>query len=152
MTITETANNDLPEQEAVPGAAEKEPEENNHVDEEDVPGTEEDDDDVTVIFLDNAENGADMMSWMDRAGPEMEARRRQVLLRELRRVQRASFIHFSLLCLVPTVLLLVVIATVFGGEEECHSDVTFCELEPRSFVTAFTTRCICDSIPVQRQD
>ena len=115
---------------------------------------EDDDDDVTVIVLDNSDSNnlirSEMMSWIERAGPEMEERRRHVLMRELRRVQRASFIHFALLCVVPTILLLVVIATVLGEEEECVSDVTFCELEPRSFVTAFTTRCICDAIPVNR--
>jgi hypothetical protein len=81
----------------------------------------------------------------------MEQRRRNVLLGELRRVQRASFIHFMLLCLIPTALMIIVIATVVGDEEDCVSEATFCELEPRTFVNAFTTRCVCDSIAVQRQ-
>lgn len=118
---------------------------------EDLQGAESDDD-VTVILLDqNAESqGHGALEWIEQTGPEMEERRRNVLLRELRRVQRASFLHFALLCLIPTALLLIVVATVIGDEEECSSDATFCELEPRTFINAFTTRCVCDPIPVAR--
>ena len=118
---------------------------------EDLQGVESDDD-VTVILLDqNAEShGHGALEWIEQTGPEMEERRRNVLLRELRRVQRASFLHFALLCLIPTALLLIVVATVIGDEEECSSDATFCELEPRTFINAFTTRCVCDPIPVAR--
>lgn len=117
---------------------------------------DDDDDDVTVIVLDEetAANSATMrnrsqeaLAWIDQAeSPEMEERRRNVLMRELRRVQRASFFHFCLLCTIPTVLLLVVIATVVGQEEDCESNTTICELEPRTFINAFTTRCVCDAI------
>lgn len=110
------------------------------------------DDDVTVILLDQTveSQGHGALEWIEQTGPEMEERRRNVLLRELRRVQRASFLHFALLCLIPTALLLIVVATVIGDEEECSSDATFCELEPRTFINAFTTRCVCDPIPVAR--
>jgi hypothetical protein len=125
---------------------------------DDEEGDEDDDDDdeLTVIVLDNtAANRNDdhlaTIAWIEQTGPEMEERRRNVLLGELRRVQRASFVHFVLLCLIPTALLIIVIATVVGEEEDCESDATFCELEPRAFVNAFTTRCVCDSIPVDRQ-
>lgn len=120
--------------------------------------SEDDDDDITIIMLDqNTVNESrnrpeDAFAWIDSTSPEMEERRRNVLVRELRRVQRASFIHFVLLCLIPTALLVIVIATVVGDEENCESDVTFCELEPRSFMNAFTTRCVCDAIPVDRLD
>ncbi|GAX24297.1 hypothetical protein FisN_4Lh002 [Fistulifera solaris] len=112
----------------------------------------ESDDDVTVIMLDQTaeSQGHGALEWIEQTGPEMEERRRNVLLRELRRVQRASFLHFALLCLIPTALLLIVVATVIGDEEECSSDATFCELEPRTFINAFTTRCVCDPIPVSR--
>lgn len=112
----------------------------------------ESDDDVTVILLDHTaeSQGRGALEWIEQTGPEMEERRRNVLLRELRRVQRASFLHFVLLCLIPTALLLIVVATVIGDEEECSSVATFCELEPRTFVNAFTTRCVCDPIPVSR--
>jgi hypothetical protein len=114
------------------------------------------DDELTVIVLDNsaADRNDDQqatIAWIEQTGPEMEERRRNVLLGELRRVQRASFIHFVLLCLIPTALLIIVVATVVGDEEDCVSEATFCELEPRTFVNAFTTRCVCDSIPVQRE-
>jgi len=113
----------------------------------------EDDDDVTVIFLDNSgESGNDQaaIDWIEQTGPEMEERRRNVLLRELRRVQRASFLHFALLCLIPTALLAIVVATVFGDPEDCYSEATSCELEQRNFMNAFTTRCVCDPIDVNR--
>jgi hypothetical protein len=116
---------------------------------------DDDDDELTVIVLDNSAADRDdqqaTIAWIEQTGPEMEERRRNVLLGELRRVQRASFIHFMLLCLIPTALLIIVIATVVGDEEDCESAATFCELEPRTFVNAFTTRCVCDSIPVERQ-
>ncbi|EEC48688.1 predicted protein [Phaeodactylum tricornutum CCAP 1055/1] len=115
-----------------------------------------DDDDLTVIVLHptNDENNRqqEMISWIEQAGPEMENRRRNVLLRELRRVQRASFFHFALLCLIPTILLLIVVATVVGEDENCESEATFCTLETRTFINAFTTRCICDAIPIQSLD
>jgi hypothetical protein len=119
---------------------------------ENLPEAELDDDDVTVIMLDQTaeSQGHGALEWIEQTGPEMEERRRNVLLRELRRVQRASFLHFALLCLIPTALLLIVVATVIGDEEECSSDATFCELEPRTFINAFTTRCVCDPIPVSR--
>jgi len=118
---------------------------------------DDDDDDLTVIVLDqNADdsygNRHAAVAWIEQTGPGMEERRRNVLLRELRRVQRASFLHFCILCLIPTVLLLVVIGTVVGEEEDCESDATFCQLEPRSFINAFTTRCVCDAIPVDREE
>jgi len=113
-----------------------------------------DDDDITVILLDpdehNHHSNVISLDWINQQGPEMEARRRNVLLRELQRVQRASFMHFALLCLIPSALLLVVVLALLSDSEECTSDVTHCELEPRTFVNAFTTRCICDPIPVLR--
>lgn len=120
---------------------------NNSGDEED--DVDDDDDDITIIMLDqntlneNRNRPEDAFAWIDSTSPEMEERRRNVLVRELRRVQRASFIHFVLLCLIPTVLLIIVIATVVGDEEDCESEATFCELEPRSFMNAFTTVRTC---------
>jgi len=113
-----------------------------------------DDDDMTIIGLDqDPEQGtndqqAAALAWIEQNGPEMEERRRTVLLRELQRVQRASFIHFVLLCLIPTSLLFIVVATVLGDDETCESEVTTCATEPRTFINAFTTRCICDAIDV----
>jgi hypothetical protein len=116
--------------------------------------TSSDDDEMTIITLEhnNDQNAAAALAWLDQNGPEMERRRRNVLLRELQRVQRASFIHFMLLCLIPTALVLVVVVTVFGEGEPCGSEVTTtCRQEARTFINAFTTRCICDAIDVKRE-
>ena len=114
-------------------------------------------DDDTVIFLDQTSgdhNDTDHqtttnIAWMDQTtGPEMEQRRKSVLIRELRRVQRASFFHFLLLCLIPTALLVIVITTAIGENEECYSDISDCELEPRRFLNAYTTRCVCEAVDI----
>jgi hypothetical protein len=117
-------------------------------DDEDSQGTE--DDDVTVIVLDRSNNMDSTAAslWAEQDSPEMEERRRHVLIRELQRVQRASFIHFLILCLIPTSLLFIVIATVLGEDDVCESNATLCEQEERTFINAFTTRCVCNAIPV----
>ena len=121
---------------------------------EDCDDDDDDDDDVTVIVLENDDENDEVLAhgWIDQDSPEMQERRRNVLLRELQRVQRASFIHFMILCLIPTSLLFIVIATVLGEDEECSSAATACEKEPRTFINAFTTRCVCDAITVARSD
>jgi hypothetical protein len=119
----------------------------------DEPNDDDDDDDITVIMLDqntsnnNRNRPENAFAWIDSTSPEMEERRRNVLVQELRRVQRASFMHFALLCLIPTILLAIVVATVVGEEEDCESDASFCELEPRTFMNAFTTR-----VSLERKD
>ena len=120
---------------------------------------EEDDDNITVILLDDPEDGVVnhsgliTLDWIHQHGPEMEQRRRTVLLHEIRRIQRAAFCRFALLCLVPTVLLMVVmLALAADGGEDCASDVTQCVLEPRTFANAFTTRCVCEPVPVELPD
>ncbi|KAL7543795.1 hypothetical protein ACHAXR_013131 [Thalassiosira sp. AJA248-18] len=75
--------------------------------------------------------------------------RREAIHREVERVQRANFIHFLVLCLVPTTLLLIVIAAIVSEDGECgggDNGLTVCEREPRNFVNAFTSRCICDAV------
>jgi len=119
-------------------------------------GGDEDDDDVTVIVLDHSPNENEgqrlTIAWTGDAGPQVEERRRAIMLRELQRVQRSSFMHFVILCLIPTVLLFVVIATIVSDDEECYSEATLCYKEPRSFINAFTTRCICEAIAVPRSN
>ena len=124
---------------------------------------DEDEDDITVIILDeaavsNTNNNTiashrtreQALAWIDASqDPAMEERRRGVLMRELKRVQRASFWQFLMLCTIPTILLIVVIGTVVGDEQDCASDTTHCALEPRTFINAFTTRCICDALQVE---
>jgi hypothetical protein len=132
------AGKESPKKDGVEGPAEPNDDNNNNND--------EDDDDITVIMLDqntsnnNRNRPENAFAWIDSTSPEMEERRRNVLVQELRRVQRASFMHFALLCLIPTILLAIVVATVVGEEEDCESDASFCELEPRTFMNAFTTR------------
>lgn len=114
---------------------------------------DDEDDNVTVIFLDQADGqqqaGRNIsLDWIGQMGPEMEQLRRSVLLRELKRVQRTYFWQFALLCLIPLAVLLVLIFTTTQTEGECVSSVTLCSLEARTFANAFTSRCLCDPIPV----
>jgi hypothetical protein len=71
---------------------------------------------------------------------------------QVERVQRANFIHFFLLCLVPTALLVIVIAAIVSDDGDCGSsgddELLACEMEPRSFANAFTTTCICDAVRI----
>ena len=117
---------------------------------------DDDDDDVTVIVLDHSPEDAEgqrlTIAWTGEAGPAVEERRRSIMLRELQRVQRTSFMHFLILCLIPTVLLFIVIATVISEDEDCFSDATVCHKEARNFINAFTTRCVCEAIPVPRSN
>lgn len=112
-----------------------------------------DDDDETVIVLDRR-NTADSATalWAEQDSPELEERRRSILLRELQRVQRASFVHFLILCLIPTSLLFIVIITVLQDDDLCESTATLCEEEARTFINAFTTRCVCNAIQVTKED
>ena len=80
---------------------------------------------------------------------EATAQRRRALHQEVERIQRANFLHFMVLCLVPTTLLIIVIAAILSEDGECNGDVdglTVCQREPRSFVNAFTSRKVRVSI------
>ena len=118
----------------------------------------ESDDDMTIIGLDHdPEQGSRnqhqdaAIAWIERHGPEIEERRRNLLLRELQHVQRVSFVSFMLLCLIPTTLFCVLVATVLGDNDDCSSGVTACVMEARTFLNAFTTRCICDAVNVSKR-
>lgn len=100
--------------------------------------------------------------WTQAETEAYEERRRGMLLRELNRVQRANFIHFCLLFLMPTGLLLVVLLSAFTdkGADECgksgimgdddggEDNLANCYLEPRTFMNAFASRCICDAFEI----
>ena len=75
-----------------------------------------------------------------------EERWREALLGEIQRSQKSNFVHFLMLCLVPTSLLLIVVASVVGERIECDNFPVKCVAEPRSFINAFTSRCICDAV------
>ncbi|CAJ1969302.1 unnamed protein product [Cylindrotheca closterium] len=125
----------------------------NNAESENRDNCDDDDDDETVIVLDR-QNAMDSTSalWAEQDSPELEERRRSILLRELQRVQRASFVHFLILCLIPTSLLLIVVITVLRDDDLCESTATLCEEEPRTFINAFTTRCVCNAIQVTKED
>lgn len=55
---------------------------------------------------------------------------------------------------MPTSLLLIVIAAIFSQDGECNGieGVMVCERESRSFVNAFTTRCVCDAVMSVRDE
>ena len=57
-----------------------------------------------------------------------------------------------MLCLVPTALLVIVIAAIVSYDGGCGGsggdELTACEMEPRSFANAFTTTCICDAVRI----
>jgi hypothetical protein len=149
-TASPTVNiENLVEEPPRPDGGEPESHDGNSSSGEDNDFNDDGDDDMTVIMLEQGmDSGDNAPAVWDQDSPEMEERRRNVLLRELQRVQRASFIHFLILCLIPTSLLFIVIATVLGEEEVCGSDATTCEKEPRTFINAFTTRCVCEAITV----
>ena len=136
MTIRNEGPETVPSTEAVSDSL-AQPNTNGTIDN----GVSDHDDDVTVIVLEAGDDEDEMIGsgWIDQDSPEIQERRRNVLLRELQRVQRASFIHFMILCLIPTSLLFIVIATVLGEDEECESAATTCEKEPRTFISKFRT-------------
>jgi hypothetical protein len=113
----------------------------------------DDSDNETVIFIDTPDgrnqdgsygNGFD---WME---PANEEHRRTILHHELHRIQRSAFLQFVGLCLFPMAVIIFVIVTAAQDDEVCGSVATQCAPEPRTFLNAFTTRCICDPIPVLR--
>ena len=66
---------------------------------------------------------------------------------QVERVQRANFIHFLVLCLVPTALLIIVVTAIVSKETDCGTvGLTTCKMEPRSFTNAFTSVCVCDAV------
>lgn len=91
-------------------------------------------------------NGREPSFWDAEDDVANEERRREAIRNEIERSQRSNFVHFVLLCLVPTSLLLIVVASVLGESDACSGYPTTCANEPRSFINAFTTRCICDAV------
>jgi hypothetical protein len=113
-------------------------------------------DDITVIVLDEAIENIDSANgvssnWIDQNGPEMEERRLRILLPELKRIQRESFIRFAIMFSIPIVLLVIVLAMIpYTNNESCESDIVLCRIESRKFKNGFKGRCICDPIPTAK--
>jgi hypothetical protein len=96
--------------------------------------------------------------------------RRNEMVQELRVVERSSFRLFLMILVVPVVLLVVAVAAVVSDDVDCSGMAqasvggtaseggssstqpeaaagVSCWNDPRTFRNAFSTRCICDSVP-----
>ena len=73
-----------------------------------------------------------------------EERRRESLTQELNRVQRSNFISFSLLCMIPIVLIGLILMNSFRSDGDCLGyETAKCERNTRSFLNAFGNKCFC---------
>ena len=73
-----------------------------------------------------------------------ESQRRVRLNEELIRIQKKNFIHFTILCLLPLFLLVLVLVSSFTAKGTCDGyEISSCKFEDRSFMNAFVRRCIC---------
>jgi len=94
---------------------------------------------------------------------EYEQRRRIELLEEIKHVQRKHCMHVLFLAFIPILLLFVrlfssVVNSGMNAEQCAESSTTIqingnplqinCDLEPRQFMNAFTSRCLCNAIPI----
>jgi hypothetical protein len=118
---------------------------------------DEDDDDITVIDMDHRtamehRSFRPVVFLWNVAHPvsAVEDHRRAMLLNEVQHMQRASFFHFVLLCAIPFFMVVIVLISNIGTQEQCTSQLSECTLEPRSFMNAFTTRCICNAVSVPK--
>jgi hypothetical protein len=101
---------------------------------------------------------AAVLNWIEQGRTEeMEQRRLDILAAELKRVQKTSFWHFLYMCALPVMLLLVILLMSWvdsrnnGSCDNIMGDsgtLVQCHWEPRTMLSAFTTRCICEAIPV----
>merc|ERR1712157_333671 len=113
-----------------------------------------DEDDITVIGIEPNPRIPSHLQFSIQQALELDSsdeegtQRRSMIQSEVERVQRTNFCHFALLCLVPTSLLLIVVITVLGEGDTCGNTNPFtkCFQESRSFVNAFTSRCVCDAV------
>lgn len=77
-----------------------------------------------------------------------EDRRRELLVADIQRMQKTNLIHFAVLFLVPTAMVVLVIWTALSNDGDCDELIVGCVREPRTFVHAFTSRCLCKSFEV----
>lgn len=122
-----------------------------------------DDDDMTEINIDEGDHisGSNFVSrlermhdrnngntsrffWSEEEERVYQDQRRERLSEELLRIQRKNFVHFTILCMVPLLLLLLVVISSLSSKETCDGyEIASCEFEERSFMNAFARRCIC---------
>jgi len=108
------------------------------------PEGEDQDDNWSVIRMDENEYNYnapsfnfDRWQWTN-DDEDQERRRRITAVREIEQIQRSNFLHFILLCLVPTSLLLILVVTVMGNDNVCMgNDISQCFLEQKSFFQSF---------------
>lgn len=139
-----------------------ETDENDDGDALDITNIDNDIDNTTEVGTEEEENGGQYSYFgvanpgdephAHRGTPEeiqlVDERRREHLILELRKIQRTNFIHFAVLFLVPTVLIILVIWSALSMSRGCDSDIAGCTQEPRKFVHAFTSRCLCKAFEI----
>lgn len=123
-----------------------------------------DDDDMTEINIDDADQmggsnfvsrlerihgrntngGTSRFFWSEEEERAYEIQRREQLNQELLRIQKRNFIQFTILCMVPLFLLVLVVVSSLTSNQSCNGyEIATCAYEERSFLNAFTRRCIC---------
>jgi hypothetical protein len=87
--------------------------------------------------------------WTREERASYEERRREALGTELARVQKSNFIHFSLLCSVPMLLIGLVLWNSLNNDGECNGFAPLnCRKGEGGFMNAFADECICDAFNV----
>ena len=73
---------------------------------------------------------------------------RESLVLELQRVQKRNFIHFAVLFLVPTGMIVLVVWGALSKAGVCDTTIPGigCTREPRRFVHAFASWCLYQAI------
>lgn len=125
-----------------------------------------DNDDITEIGMDGDDDDGARYGYFGGGGGNIHAnnrngaapgevttqdeRRRDDLVEELRRIQRTNFVHFAVLFLVPTGMIVLVMWNAISRSEVCDESVPGidCSREVRRFVHAFTSRCLCHAIEI----
>lgn len=88
--------------------------------------------------------------WTNEERDAYQERRREALSSELNRVQRTSFVHFLILCLVPIALIGLVLLSSFRGDDGCEGyGSVVCQREMRDFRNAFRNKCVCTAFQAE---
>ena len=91
--------------------------------------------------------------WTDEEREEYQERRRESLGQELNLVQRTNCIHFSIMCLVPIALIVMVLMNSFHNDGICDGyEIAGCERVERSFMNAFGNKCVCYGFALEAQE
>jgi hypothetical protein len=97
-----------------------------------------------------AGGGTSRFFWSEDEERAYEEQRRERLNEELLRVQKKNFIHFTILCMVPIFLLVLVLVSSLTSKNTCNGyEIASCQYEERSFMNAFARRCICTAFDMK---